>query len=335
MTLEAIAAAAASVIAFLVTYLTIPPLIRLLEARGQTVPDVHKKGKIMVAHPAGPSLIAGILASEAVLYWLLPDTAILAVMATTALAFLVGFADDRKARGGWFKPVALAFAAAPMLLLGAYDSDLAFPLFGEVHIPVLYLGIAVLMIVITGNTINSIDVVNSAASGFMVIAGSALSASLFLAEWLSGSQDYGVALASLPLIFVSLALYRYHRLPSRIFPGDSGVLTLGCMYGALAIAGGMEVVAAVALLPAIINSFLFLSSTKRIVEYRKIKARGVALTEDKRIMDTGNRDAPVTLVRLLVRGGSMTEGEVARTILKLALFAGGLAVITALMVVWA
>lgn len=288
----------------------------------------------MVARPAGPALIAGVLASEGILYALHPDVRVLAVMATTTAAFFVGLADDRRARGGWFKPVALAFAAAPILLLGAYDSDLAFPLFGEVQIPLLYLGVVVLMISVTGNTINSIDVVNSAASGFMVIAGSALSASLFLTEWLSGGSDYQIAVASLPLVFVSLALYRYHRLPSRIFPGDSGVLTLGCLYGALAIVGEMEVIAAIALLPAIINSFFFLSSTKRIIEYRKIKAKGVALTKDMKIRATDSEDAPVTLVRLLVRGGPMTERQVACTILRLALFSGVLAVATALAAVW-
>ena len=72
--------------------------------------------------------------------------------------------------GGWFKPIGLAVAALPIIFLGAYDSDLAFPLFGEVQIPILYLAIIIFMIVITGNTINSIDVLNGVASGFMVIS---------------------------------------------------------------------------------------------------------------------------------------------------------------------
>ena len=44
-------------------------------------------------------------------------------------------------------------------------------------------------------------------------------------------------LSSLPLGFVSLAFYKYHKVPSKIFPGDSGALTLGAMYGAIAIVG--------------------------------------------------------------------------------------------------
>ncbi len=326
-----IAAIAASAVAFFTVYLAMPPLIRILEARNMMVPDVNKKGHVMVARPGGPALIAGILASEAVMYAFFPDGAILAIMATTTIAFFVGLTDDIRVMGGWFKPVALAFAAAPILLLGAYDSNLAFPLFGNVQIPVLYLGVAVLMISITGNTINSIDVVNGSASGFMIIASFALSISLFIVEWLAGGQDYVVAAASLPLGFVSLALYRYHRIQSRIFPGDSGALTLGCMYGAIAVVGGAEIIAAVALLPAIVNSFLFLSSMKRIVEHRQIKSRPVTHTEDMKLKATDSKTAPVTLVRLIVAFRPLTEREVAHAIFRLALFSGGLAVVTALL----
>jgi len=105
------------------------------------------------------------------------------------------------------------------------------------------------MIIITGNTVNSIDVANGIASGFMVIASLSLSIALFIL------QNYAIAIASLPLIFVSLAFYKYHKIPSKIFPGDSGALTLGVMYGAIAIVGQVEVIAAIALLPAILNSF--------------------------------------------------------------------------------
>ena len=108
------------------------------------------------------------------------------------------------------------------------------------------------MIPITGNTINSIDVLNGVASGFMTIASFSLSIALFV------MQNYEMAIISLPLGFVSLAFYKFHKVPSKIFPGDSGALTLGAMYGAIAIVGQVEIIAAVALLPAVINSFLFL-----------------------------------------------------------------------------
>ena len=170
---------------------------------------------------------------------------IIAIIITTSAAFVIGYVDDRKVMGGWFKPATLAIAAIPIIAFGAYDTDLAFPLFGEVQIPALYLGLIILMIPITGNTINSIDVLNGVASGFMVIASFSLSICLFIV------QNYEIAIVSLPLGFVSLAFYKYHKIPSKIFPGDSGALTFGAMYGAIAIVGGVEIIAAVALLPEI------------------------------------------------------------------------------------
>ena len=91
----------------------------------------------------------------------------------------------------------------------------------RVQIPVLYLGIIVLMIPITGNTINSIDVLNGVASGFMAIASFSLSIALFIL------QNYEMAIISLPLGMVSLAFYKYHKIPSKIFPGDSWGTSIG------------------------------------------------------------------------------------------------------------
>ena len=302
-----------------------PPLIKILEKRNFAVKDMNKKEDVMVVRPGGPAILVGIIASELVLYAFLQMNEILAILITTSAACVIGYVDDRKVMGGWFKPLALAIAAIPIIVFGAYDTDLAFPLFGTVQIPVLYLALIIFMIPITGNTINSIDVLNGVASGFMVIASFSLSICLFIV------QNYEIAIVSLPLGFVSLAFYKYHKVPSKIFPGDSGALTLGAMYGAIAIVGGVEIIAAVALLPAVINSFLFLSSVKRVVEHRQIKGKPVEHTEDFLLKATDDKKAPVTLVRLILAGGPMSEKQVGFAIFKLTIFSGILAVITAFM----
>ena len=104
------------------------------------------------------------------------------------------------------------------------------------------------------------------------------------------------------------------------------------MYGAIAIVGQVEVIAAVALGPAIFNSFLFLSSMKRIVEHREIKEKPVELTEDFKLKATSNKKASITLVRLILAGGKpLSEKEIGYVIFKLTIFSGVLAVITAFM----
>ena len=240
------------IIGFFSVYGLTPIVIKALEKRNVTVVDVNKKEKTLVARPGGLSIIVGIISSLTVLYLFFPIAEILAITITTGLAFLVGIVDDRKTMGGWFKPLALAFCAVPIILLCAYDSNLDFPLFGSVKIPMLYLALIIFMIPITGNTFNSIDVLNGVVSGVSTIAGFALSISLFIL------QNYEIAIVCLLLAFTSLAFYKYHKFPSKIFPGDSGALVFGAMYGAIAIVGHVEVIAAVIILPAINNSFLFL-----------------------------------------------------------------------------
>ena len=313
------------IIAFFSVYFMMPPLIQYLKRKDLSVRDIHKKGEVMVVRPGGPALIVGVIASEIVLYGFLQLNEILAIIITTFIAFLVGYIDDRKVMGGWFKPIGLALAALPIIFLGAYDTDLAFPLFGEVQIPILYLAIVIFMIVITGNTVNSIDVANGIASGFMVIASFTLSVALFIL------QNYEIAIMSLPLGFISLAFYKYHKIPSKIFPGDSGALTLGAMYGAIAIVGEVEVIAAVALLPAVLNSFLFLATVKKIVDHRELNEKPVELTEDFKLKATKNRRARISLVRLIVAKNALSEKDVAIVVFKLALFSAFLAILTTFM----
>ena len=311
-------------VSFFSVYGLTPYVIRALEKRNITVVDVNKKEKTMVARPGGLSIIVGMELSLIILYIFFPISEILAVILTTFFAFIVGIIDDKKTMGGWFKPIALAFCSAPILLLGAYDSNLAFPLFGTVQIPLLYMALVVFMIPIMGNTINSIDVLNGVASGFITIASFALSACLFII------QNYEVGIICLCLAFSSLAFYKYHKFPSKIFPGDSGAVTFGVVYGGIAIIGGVEVIAAIAILPAIINSFLFLSSVKKIVEHREIK-NPVTHTDDWKLQSTSENHAPITLVRLLIAKKPLTEKQIGYEIFKLGIFSGILAIITAFM----
>jgi len=313
-----------SAIAFFSIYAFTPVLIKFLEKQNLTVKDVNKIGDVMIPRPGGISIMIGIVTSEIILYLFFPISEILAIIITSVLGFSVGIIDDRKTMGGWFKPLALAFCAAPILLLGAYDSNLDFPLFGSVKIPSLYLALVVFMIPITGNTLNSIDVLNGIVSGFTTIASFALAISLFVL------QNYEIGIACLCLAFASLAFYKYHKLPSRIFPGDSGAVMFGATYGVIAIVGEVEVIAAVAILPAIINSFLFLSSVKRIVEHREIK-NPTLHADDFKLKSTDENHAPITLVRLLVAKKPLSEKQICNEILKLAVFSGVLAIITAFM----
>jgi UDP-N-acetylglucosamine--dolichyl-phosphate N-acetylglucosaminephosphotransferase len=267
-----------------------------------------------------------IAAAEIVLFILTMNVAVFAILLTTTIAFFVGYIDDSRVMPGWFKPVALLAAAIPLVLLDIYIGnvygDSLNLIFGSAYIPLLYIPLIFVIIPITGNTINSIDVLNGVASGFLIIAMIPLLVSIAI----FGSHE--VFLAALPLLFATIAFYRYHKFPSRIFPGDSGTLLLGAMYGAVAIAGSSEIIGVIALLPAVMNSFLFLASVKRIVEHREVKARPTTLTNDFKISATNDTAAPATLVRLIVVDRPLGEREIGYQIFKLALFTSLLAFVS-------
>jgi len=315
--------AAVSAISFFGVLFLTPATIRSLTAKHKVVADAHKPEKPQVPRPAGPVIMISIAAAEIVLFILTMNIAVLAILLTTAIAFLVGYIDDIRVMPGWFKPVALLAAAIPMVVLDIYVGEVYGEslnlIFGRAYIPLLYIPLIFVIIPITGNTINSIDVLNGVASGFLIIASIPLLASIAI------FGSYEVFLAALPMLFASIAFYRYHKFPSRIFPGDSGTLLLGTMYGAVAIAGSSEIIGVIALLPAVMNSFLFLASVKRIVEHREVKARPTILTDDFKLAASTDSKAPATLVRLIVVDRPLGEREIGYQILKLAIFTSLLA----------
>jgi len=309
---------------FILTYVLSRLLIPILTQRKLTVEDFHKPGKPRIPRPGGPAIITAIAAVEIGLFILLGDPRFLAVGMVSAVGGVIGLLDDFFTFSAIIKPAALVAAAVPILLLATYSFRPEFPFFGPLRLSLIYPVLILLAIPITANTINTIDVLNGAVSGFIAITTGPLLLALAL------KHDWVLFLASIPLLASASAFYLVHRNPSKIFPGDSGCLCYGATYGAIAIVGGVEFVGVVALLPAILNSFFLLSSTKKFVEHREIKVKPVDLGKDYLIRASKNTRAPITLVRLIVAERSLTENRIVREIHWLAIFASILAVVTAL-----
>ena len=310
-----------SAISFLIVFFITPAFIEYLTRKGRVVVDYHKPGKLMVPRPAGPVLLIGVVISEIILYFLILDVKIISVLLTTIIAFIIGYIDDLKTMPGWFKPAALILAAIPIIVLGTHGNYLGL-IFDSAFIPILYILLILSIIPIVGNTINSIDVFNGVASGFIIITMIPLLVSVIL------FSNTNVFLIGLPLLFGCIAMYQYHKFPSKIFLGDSGTLLLGSMYAGISIVGNSEIIGVIALLPAVMNSFLFLSSVKKIVEHREVKTRPVTICDDFRLMASKDNSAPATLVRLILARGPLSEQEIITRIFILATFSSILAIIS-------
>ena len=311
---------------FIVIIILTPLLIKTLSKRGNLVHDYHKPNKPLVPAPGGPAIFISLILGESIVYLLTGANGALALILVTTIAGVIGILDDVYTLSGVLKPTLLIIASFPILILGTYDFHMEFPLFGEVRLSIIYPILVLLAIPVTANTVNTIDVLNGAVSGFIAIS----SIPLIFALAFKGSID--TLLMVLPLLSVALGFFIFHRFPSKIFPGDSGSLSLGAVYGAIVIVGGIEIIGIVALLPAILNSFFFLSSVKRLVEGRTIKLRPTNVLSENRLEASRNGSAPITLVRLILADGPLAEKEVVQNILKLSAFSSFLAIITAILI---
>lgn len=309
-----------SIWAFITIWILTPRWMLFLKQKGKVVDDYHKPGKPKIPRPAGPVLALGICGGELILFFLTNELSILLLSFASILSFVIGIIDDKKVMPGWFKPLSLVLAALPLtFFLSTNSLNL---IFGSVLIPVLYIPLILIIIPITGNTVNSIDVFNGVVSGFMIISSIPLLISIAV------FSNVNILLAALPLFFGLLAFYKFHKYPSKIFPGDSGTLLIGTTYGALAVLGNSEVIGVIALLPAVINSFLFLESMRKVVEHRQVKSRPTILTEDYNLKASDDPNAPNTLVRLILANGPLSENEISKEIFKLALLSALLSIVT-------
>jgi len=317
-----------------VVLLGMPPFAGYLKRSGRIVDDVHKSPPTKVPSPAGPLLLLGALAGEAVAYLTFGTLVPVAVIGAAVVAFAVGLADDLFVLGGRTKPLLLFLAAIPFLAItiwqpDLYQSSLAFPFFHSTspHFTI-YTGLVILAFPVVSNAFNMMDSFNGQVSGFTLLTSLALLFGVVLhAAYSSGFAPVRIA-STLPLVGIAAAFLIFNRYPSKVFDGDSGALMMGAMYAALAVTGGVEMAAIVAIVPSILNSFYILSSVRGLVERRKMKSRPTYIGEEGRMYASLEKDAPVTLVRMLLLNGPLTERELVKAVLGLTAIACALSVIT-------
>lgn len=311
-------------VAFAATYLTIPVLAFWFKRRGIVGVDVHKPDRPKIPEMCGLSIIAGLTIAGLLSAELLTEHSreVAAFLGTVLIAGAIGALDDLRPLSSKLKPVLTGLAAAPILLLGTYDPHPVFPLIGTIRLTILYPFLIPFAIAIPANAVNMFDVLNGSMSGTLAVVSLALG--LILA--LSGkSTTTSLALALLGSL---LAFYLFNRYPARVFGGDTGSLAAGAAVGAISVIGQIEAASIVALAPYIMNAFYGLASIGRLYERREIKPRPVRLRNDGILEATMDRNAPVTLTRLILAEGPLFEQQVVLVMLALTALSSAIAVMT-------
>jgi UDP-N-acetylglucosamine--dolichyl-phosphate N-acetylglucosaminephosphotransferase len=322
----------------LLVILAMPRFIAYLVRSGRVVDDVHKHPPTKVPLPVGPLLFLGVLVGEILAYLAFGSLVPLAVIGCAAVAFAIGLADDLFVLGGKTKPLLLLFAAVPLVVSAAfqkdlYESNLTFPLLGHIgeHFTI-YILLVIVAFPVVANAFNMMDSFNGQISGFTLLASLALLFGVVLHTVADANFSLARAASVLPLVAVSAGFFVFNRYPSKAFDGDSGSLMFGSTFAALAITGGVEIAAMIAMVPAILNSFYTLSSARGLVERRRMAARPTRLGEDGKMYASLESSSPNTLIWLILLSGPLDERDLVKSILVLTAFAcflsGAISVLT-------
>ncbi|MDG6909186.1 MAG: hypothetical protein JRM79_04760 [Nitrososphaerota archaeon] len=300
-----------------------PSYLRALTRLGRVAEDAHKSPPTKVPMPAGPLLFAGLVVGEFAVALGFRTLVPVAVAAGAGVAFAIGLVDDLYVLGGKTKPLllllaGLAFVSMAVLQPTLYRADIYFPILGDTapHF-IIYTILAVAAFPVVANAFNMMDAFNGEISWFTLLTSLALLAGVTLRALFQSGFSVSRVASTLPLVGVAGAFLAYNRFPSKAFDGDSGSLMFGAAFAGLAVTGGVEIAAIIAIVPAILNSFYTLSSVRGFVERRKMASRPTYIGEDGLLHASVEKDAPNTLVRLVLLTSSMTELELVASIVAL------------------
>jgi len=322
---------------FTCVLLGLPPFLRFLERNGRVSKDVHKSPPTKVPEPVGPMLFVAALLGEIVAAIGFQSWVPVALVLGAGIAFAVGLADDLFVLGGKTKPLLLLLAGVAFVGVYAFRPDLYqpviyFPIIGRSapHF-ILYTVLAVAAFPIVSNAFNMMDAFNGEISWFTLLTSLALLAGVSLhAAFTSGFSLARVG-ATLPLVAVAAGFLLFNRYPSRAFDGDSGSLMFGAMFAGLAVTGGVEIAAIIAIVPAILNSFYTLSSVRGFVERRRMPSRPTYIGSDGMLYPSTEPNAPNTLIRLILLAGALSEKDLVKDVVYLTLVACIFSVATSIM----
>jgi len=323
-------------VGFIVTYFIMPVIINIMKKTGHVGRDIHKNARPEVAESGGLGLIAGFIAACFVLMYAIPALyfEVLVFQATVLLAGGIGYIDDRVKLRSRYKMLMVIIAGGVIFAANFYgfiiiDSP-TIPFLGKLRLTLIYVWVVPIIIAVFANTVNMLEGYNGEGSGTCLIA----VIFLFICGLIWNSAE-GV-IFSIVVIAVLIPFWIYNRYPAKVFPGDVGTLAMGAMIGCIALFGSLEVAAFCALLIHIFNSFYVLYSVKGFIESSEIQEgkNDIILLEDDRIKASKEKQAALTLPRLLLAKGPLTEPQLVKNFYLISIICGFYAIIATLFMSW-
>lgn len=229
--LEKYAVYLAPIVAFGITYFSIPAIIRLsLLKRLYDQPDERKKHASRISPLGGMAIFGGMIISFVFFTAHLANPALNSVLVALFILFITGVKDDLYPLVPYKKMIGQILAVA--IIVGQGDIRLVsfYGLFGVNDLPYwVSLALSVFFFLAIINSFNFIDGINGLSSGIGVVVSSTY------ALWFAHLGEDLFLILALSILGSQIAFLRYNLVRARIFMGDSGSMILGFLVALLTI----------------------------------------------------------------------------------------------------
>jgi len=296
-----------ALVAFLVTFLTMPRLIKKLEDADIVGRDIHKPSKPAVAEMGGIGILFGFIIGIFLGIYFYPELQfqLTITLLVILLVGMVGMVDDLVMLSSKEKLILLWLAGLPLIWIAPPNVD------------IIYILLVPIAVSIAANLTNMLAGLNGIESGLGAIAMTSLSIACII------MGKYDVAVISMCMLGALLAFLYYNRHPSNVFPGDVGTLIIGATIVVVAFMGRVRIIALIVLIPNIIDMLLKLYSAG-VMERQQHQPTQVG--------DDGKLMAPETGFNSLIRWilkRPMEEKNVVIIVWLIGIFFGAVGIILA------
>ncbi|RAP45972.1 MAG: multidrug transporter [Methanosphaera sp. rholeuAM6] len=294
-------------IAFLITFLVMPPLIKRLKKAEIVGKDIHKLAKPEVAEMGGIGILLGFAISIMVGVYLCPQwqSQLTITLIVILLTGIIGMVDDLIMLSSKEKLILLWIAGLPIMWVTP-------PNVGLVYMLLIPIAVSV-----ASNLTNMLAGLNGIETGLGIIALTSLTLSCII------MNKYDVAIISFSMLGALVAFLFYNKYPANVFPGDVGTLIIGACIAIIAFIGRVKIIAFIVLLPNIIDGLLKFYSAG-VMERQNFKPT--------QVNENGQLVAPSTGFNSLIRSilkRPMKENQVVHIIWGIGLIFGLLGILVA------
>lgn len=295
-------------LSFFVTRLTMPRMIRKLEAANIVGKDIHKSWKPIVAEMGGFGILFGFIIgmfSGIYMHDILAFNLVI-VLVVILIVGIIGIADDLLALSSKEKFILLFLAGLPLIWAA------------PPNVGILYLITIPIALSIGSNLTNMLAGLNGIESGLGIIS----MTSLTIACIILGKYD--VTIISMSMLGALIAFLYYNKYPAKIFPGDTGTLIIGAAIVCIAFIGRVKLIAFIVLMPNIIDAALKFYSAGFM---NRQQQKPTQLNEDGKLVrpDAGFK----SMIRLILRK-PIAEKDAVRIIWAIGIVFGIIGILVAL-----